>query len=101
MKLLHDTGFSKDERTAYTEIIFSNTIQSMRVILEAMEVLDINLANPDNQDAMDLILSQPNQISACTLPPDVVRAIQSLWADDGVKSTFDRSNEYQLNDSAS
>ncbi|ORZ23471.1 G protein alpha subunit [Absidia repens] len=101
MKLLHDTGFSKDERTAYTEIIFSNTIQSMRVILEAMEVLDIPLTNPDNQDAMDLILSQPNQISACTLPTDVVRAIQSLWADDGVKATFDRSNEYQLNDSAS
>ncbi|KAI8096793.1 G protein alpha subunit [Halteromyces radiatus] len=101
MKLIHDEGFSQDERIAYTEIIFSNTIQSMRVILEAMEILDINLANPDNQDAVNLIMNQPNQISSCSLPLDVVRAIQQLWADEGVKTTFNRSNEYQLNDSAS
>ncbi|CAO3642605.1 unnamed protein product [Cunninghamella blakesleeana] len=102
MKLIHDGGFSQDERTTYTEIIFSNTIQSMRVILEAMELLDIPLANPDqNQGAFDLILNQPNQITACNLPSDVVRAIKSLWTDEGVQDAFNRSNEYQLNDSAS
>ncbi|SAM04826.1 hypothetical protein [Absidia glauca] len=101
VKLLHDEGFSEDERLAYTEIIFSNTIQSMRVILEAMELLGVSLANPDNEDCVQLILNQPDQISTCALPTEVVRAIQNLWADDGVKTTFKRSNEYQLNDSAS
>lgn len=101
VKLLHDEGFSEDERLAYTEIIFSNTIQSMRVILEAMELLGVSLGNPDNEDCVQLILNQPDQISTCALPTDVVRAIQHLWADEGVQTTFKRSNEYQLNDSAS
>ncbi|KAI8330969.1 G protein alpha subunit [Chlamydoabsidia padenii] len=101
MKLLHAEGFNKDERMAYIEIIISNTIQSMRVILDAMEMLDINLEDNNNQSAAQLILNQPNQIDASALTGDVVRAIQSLWADQGVKITFQRSNEYQLNDSAS
>lgn len=101
MKLLHSEGFSKEERMAYTEIISSNTIQSMRVILDAMDMLEISLADPDaNQDAAQLILNQPNQLDACALTGDVVRAIQTLWKDDGVKEAFQRSNEYQLNDSA-
>ncbi|CAO3597797.1 unnamed protein product [Absidia cylindrospora] len=101
VKLIHDEGFSEEERLAYTEIIFSNTIQSMRVILDAMEMLDIPLANSNNNDAVQLIMIQPDQMSDCALPCDVVRAIKSLWADDGVKTAFNRSNEYQLNDSAS
>ena len=46
MKLIHDTGYSKEDRDSYKEIIFSNTIQSMRVIIEAMEKLEIPLGDP-------------------------------------------------------
>ncbi|KAJ2387062.1 guanine nucleotide-binding protein subunit alpha, partial [Coemansia sp. RSA 2603] len=30
MKLIHDGGYSQDERESFKEVIFSNTIQSMR-----------------------------------------------------------------------
>ncbi|KAJ1673823.1 guanine nucleotide-binding protein subunit alpha, partial [Spiromyces aspiralis] len=30
MKLIHDGGYSREERESFKEIIFSNTIQSMR-----------------------------------------------------------------------
>ncbi|KAI7111898.1 hypothetical protein KC324_g14463, partial [Hortaea werneckii] len=43
MKLIHEGGYSRDERESFREIIFSNTCQSMRVILEAMESLEIPL----------------------------------------------------------
>lgn len=43
-----DTGYSNEEREAYKEIVFSNTIQSMRVILEAMEHMNIDVGSPDN-----------------------------------------------------
>ncbi|KAG5457051.1 MAG: G-protein alpha subunit IN n subclass, partial [Olpidium bornovanus] len=39
MKLIHDNGFSDDERVAAREVIFSNIVQSMRAILEAMKSL--------------------------------------------------------------
>ncbi len=43
MKLIHEGGYSRDERESFKEIIFSNTVQSMRVILEAMESLELLL----------------------------------------------------------
>jgi len=43
MKLIHDNGYSEEEKIAFREIIFSNTVQSMRVILEAMQNMGISL----------------------------------------------------------
>jgi guanine nucleotide-binding protein subunit alpha len=43
MKLIHHGGYTEQERESYKEIIFSNTIQSMRAILKAMPQLDISL----------------------------------------------------------
>ncbi|KAI8070401.1 guanine nucleotide-binding protein subunit alpha [Gongronella butleri] len=101
MKLIHDEGFSQDERVAYIDIIYSNTIQSMRVILEAMEYLDIPLADAQNAVHEQTIAALPNQITSDLLNSQVVRAIKALWTDAGIQATFARSNEYQLNDSAS
>ncbi|ORX49789.1 guanine nucleotide-binding protein subunit alpha [Hesseltinella vesiculosa] len=101
MKLIHDEGFSQDERVAYIDIIYSNTLQSIRVILEAMEDLDISLGVPDNQTHVQTIMGLPSQISSDDMSSHVVIAIKTLWADPGVKEAFSRSSEYQLNDSAS
>ena len=35
-----------------------------------------------------------------SLPVSMVEQMRTLWSDAGVKSTFKRSNRYQLNDSA-
>jgi len=100
MKLIHDSGYTRDERESYKEIIFSNTIQSMRVILEAMENMGIPLAEPHNARHAHVVLSMPSQIEADSLPLEVSAAVRSLWADANVQVTFSRSREYQLNDSA-
>ncbi|CAO3596745.1 unnamed protein product [Absidia cylindrospora] len=99
MKLLHDGGFSRDEREAFKEIIFSNTIQSMRVILEAMQHMDVSLENMHRPFAT-IILDQPTQIERDFLSPDVTQAVRELWKDPNLQSVFERSREYQLNDSA-
>ena len=100
MKLIHDNGYSIDERESFREIIFSNTVQSMRVILEAMEAMDIPLQDARNSYQVQVILSLPNQLEGETLPHEVSVAIKSLWYDPGVQMCFNRSREYQLNDSA-
>ncbi|KAI9021026.1 G protein alpha subunit [Phycomyces nitens] len=101
MKLIHDGGFSPDERMNYREIIYSNTIQSMSVIVEAMETLGIQLENPANRGHKENIKVQPSQMDLYVMPDDIARAIVALWTDGGIQETFKRSNEYQLNDSAS
>ncbi|KAJ3179485.1 guanine nucleotide-binding protein subunit alpha [Gaertneriomyces sp. JEL0708] len=100
MKLIHDNGYSKEEREAFKEIIYSNTVQSMRVILEAMQAMGIPLAVPESTKHKSVILDLPNQIEAETFPPEVAVAVKALWNDAGIRECFDRSREYQLNDSA-
>ncbi|KAI9505923.1 guanine nucleotide-binding protein subunit alpha [Coemansia sp. RSA 1358] len=101
MKLIHDGGYSQEERESFKEVIFSNTIQSMRVLLEAMEALHISLEHSEYQMHSSVIMNMPSQIEADSLPVDVANAVKALWSDGGVRECFRRSNEFQLNDSAS
>jgi guanine nucleotide-binding protein subunit alpha len=100
MKLIHDGGYSEDEREAYREIIYSNTVQSMRVILEAMATLSVPLRDQKNRHHAELIMAQPSQIEKQFLASEITEAIRALWSDSNLQSVFERSREYQLNDSA-
>ena len=118
MKLIHHGGYNESERESYREIIYSNTIQSMRsvvdsmymvlvfthilpfrAILEAMPQLDLALS-PQNDARRATILALPPQIEADALPSDVADAIRSLWRDASIQEAVRRSREFQLNDSA-
>ncbi|KAG0294945.1 guanine nucleotide-binding protein subunit alpha [Dissophora globulifera] len=100
MKLIHDGGYSEDEKEAFKEIIFSNTVQSMRVILEAMDSMDLALYHDANRNYAIIIMSLPAQIEGQYMPHEVAVAVQNLWLDPNVQQAFARSREYQLNDSA-
>ncbi|KAJ3016330.1 guanine nucleotide-binding protein subunit alpha [Thoreauomyces humboldtii] len=100
MKLIHDNGYSNEERETFREIVFSNTVQSMRTILEAMTVMNVPLGNPANETHRGVIMELPHQIEAEAFPAEVTAAVKTLWVDEGVQACFARSREYQLNDSA-
>lgn len=100
MKLIHEGSYTDKERENYKEIIYSNTVQSMHVILDAMEMMGISLQHPEGSRYQDIIMSQPHQIEADYLPTEVADALLQLWKDPGVQECFGRSREYQLNDSA-
>ncbi|KAK9718096.1 guanine nucleotide-binding protein subunit alpha, variant 2 [Basidiobolus ranarum] len=99
MKLIHQDGYSKDERESFKEIIFSNTIQSMRVILEAMDGMSLSLGDAANSVHAETIIEHP-VFEGETLPTNVGEAVKCLWRDEGVLECFKRSREFQLNDSA-
>lgn len=101
MRLINEGSYSQEEREAYREIIFSNTIQSMRVILDAMEMMDQRLADASSLPYVDTIMALPHQIEGDRLEPEVATAVAVLWRDAGVRACFARSREFQLNDSAS
>lgn len=101
MKLIHDGGFTPEEKEAYKEVIFSNSVQSIHVLLEAMEILDIPLDDASNQGYFDYIMEQYQKMDYFSMPPELVKAIKQLWQDKGVQEAHSRRNEFQLNDSAS
>lgn len=100
MKLINEGGYTRDERESFKEIVFSNTVQSMRVILEAMESLELPLDDNNGEYHVQTIFMQPASIEGESLPPEVGNAIAMLWKDAGVQACFLRAREYQLNDSA-
>lgn len=72
----------------------------MRAIVEAMESLELRIAEEETQPYVQTILLQPSQLQGDILPPEVGVAIKTLWRDVGVRECFKRSREYQLNSSA-
>lgn len=49
MKLIYAQGFSKNEKLEWKPVVFSNIVQSFRVIFEAMEELSIPFEVPENE----------------------------------------------------
>lgn len=48
MKLIHAAGFSSVEKETYRSIVFLNIVQSIHLVLEAMEYYRIPLGDDDN-----------------------------------------------------
>lgn len=93
MKLIHDGGFTREDKETYKQVIHSNTLKSIHDLLEAMERLDISFANPENQVYFDLIMPSTD------MTPEIGKAIYQLWQDHGVKQAYNQRNEFQLYDS--
>ncbi|KAK4688711.1 hypothetical protein P7C73_g1409, partial [Tremellales sp. Uapishka_1] len=99
MRLIYNKPYDIEERDSYREIVYSNTIQSMRVLLEGVAMMGTPI-NPANQQRWETIMAAPMQIEGDVMPPVLVDAVNMLWHDEGVQQTFHRRNELQLNDSA-
>ncbi|KAJ7620971.1 heterotrimeric G protein alpha subunit B [Roridomyces roridus] len=96
-KLIHMDGYTTSERETYREIVFSNTIQSMRAILDAMPVLNLSLS-PQCETPRAIVLESPLQIDY--MPSELSNSLRQLWKDPGVQEAVRNSREFQLNDSA-
>jgi guanine nucleotide-binding protein subunit alpha len=49
MRLLYASGFSKNEREDYRCIIFSNILNAFKILVDAMEQLEITFENKENE----------------------------------------------------
>jgi guanine nucleotide-binding protein G(i) subunit alpha len=100
MKMIHANGYSDEEKESFKEIIFSNSVQSMKVIVEAMHNMAIQLQDSAKATQAEMVEDADNQVEGEVFPSELANAIKVLWEDDGIRATFERSSEYQLNDSA-
>merc|ERR1712135_79468 len=101
MKIIHETGYSKEECEQYRPVVYSNTIQSLMAIIRAMGQLRINFA--DSARAVDdarLFFTLASAADEGMLTFELAQVMKRLWMDGGVQHCFSRSREYQLNDSA-
>uniref|UniRef100_A0A8C4HS14 Adenylate cyclase-inhibiting G alpha protein n=2 Tax=Dicentrarchus labrax TaxID=13489 RepID=A0A8C4HS14_DICLA len=100
MKIIHEDGYSEEECKQYKVVVYSNTIQSIMAIIRAMGRLKIEFGDAARADDARQLFALASSAEEGILPAELATVIQRLWSDSGVQTCFDRSREYQLNDSA-
>lgn len=101
MKIIHDSGFTPEDFRQYKPVVYSNTIQSMVAILRAMQSLQISFSDyAREQDAKMVFDIVTRMEDTEPFSEEFLQAMKRLWTDASVQQCFQRSNEYQLNDSA-
>ncbi|KAM0418831.1 hypothetical protein ACHAPT_012196 [Fusarium lateritium] len=123
MKLIYSQGFSKNEKLEWKPVIFSNIVQSFKVISEAMSEHNIAFENPDNEASHFRPAPSPPMRRECyawscrggckhmahvlvehelspheRMPVDYLEPVKALWADSGVRAAVELGNEYALHD---
>jgi guanine nucleotide-binding protein G(i) subunit alpha len=82
MVILHNGGFTYEERVSYVEVIYSNTIQSMQAVLEALPLLDLHLQEGSMEAAGYVEELDPDERNT---DGRVREAIEILWEDPALK----------------
>jgi len=98
-RLMYDKPMEEDERLGYRDVILSNTLQSLSVVLDAMDMMGIEFeeqASPQEAHVISDLGSYPEW----PVSSQVATAVTNLYGDEGVKKAIVRRSEFQLNDSA-
>lgn len=107
-KIILDTTYSDVERKEFKDIIRTDMVMSMRVVLEAMEALELRFPGSPLEELPHTVEGHVQTIFQQTplmdfdkgIPVEVTEAIVALRNDKGVQECMERSHEYQLNDAA-
>ncbi|KAI9219316.1 guanine nucleotide binding protein, alpha subunit [Blastocladiella britannica] len=104
MKIIHQNGYTRDELVSFRATIFSNTVDSMRGLIEALRTLSIVYGVDVNSQLADRFvwLCDTRKINPDdpTLLPEAATIIESIWKDPVIPRVLSRSSEFYLLDSA-
>ncbi|XP_055533694.1 guanine nucleotide-binding protein G(f) subunit alpha [Wyeomyia smithii] len=100
MKILHEqNGFSFDERLDKLHDIIENIHESIYELVRHVILMNLQFDSKENHWCAQDILKIGKQ-APWHLSMEYVQRVRTLWADNGVRKCFKRSNEFQLIDSA-
>ncbi|CAF3794679.1 unnamed protein product [Rotaria sp. Silwood1] len=91
----------EEERVDKIPDIKRNIHDSLTSILRALDTISppVSLEHSENRERATYILTTAHQLDF-DYPPEFFDDVETLWRDGGVQECFQRSNEYQLIDSA-
>ena len=101
MKILHQNGFTQQECVAYRSIIIRNLIASLASILNAMKTLRIKFDDDNRIIDLKHFMTYSYNEKYPKVAMSFFELMKRLWLDQGTQACFQRSCEYQLDDSAS
>jgi len=100
MKIIHQDGFTEEERLSYKSVIFNNTFGAMKTMIIATEDLGIPIKSKNARKIAAKFTEEEDDYFHGDITKEIAEDIKILWADSAIQKAFKRSNEYQLTDSA-
>uniref|UniRef100_A0A6A7G6F3 Guanine nucleotide-binding protein alpha-1 subunit n=1 Tax=Hirondellea gigas TaxID=1518452 RepID=A0A6A7G6F3_9CRUS len=100
---LYGDGFSTEELTGYTHIVYNNTISAMKTLIE--ESFNLFEVTGDSEYQISPRCERhTKRIIGCEfdveIDPELADTIQTLWQDPGISRTFNERAKFQLSDGA-
>jgi GTPase SAR1 family protein len=96
MKIIHQEGYNREELEAFRSIVHSNTIQAIKVLVEACETFGYDLSM--YEASVERVTNLPLTSS---VSPQMAEEFKRLWGTEAIQKTYSRASEFQLPDSAS
>jgi guanine nucleotide-binding protein subunit alpha len=101
MKIIHQNGYTQEERTLYRLTIYKNLIDCMKALVGAMQQFEIEPEDQTVRDYVEYILEYNVDPDPDTpLDPKAADAVEAIWKDPAASKTMDRQSEFYLMDSA-
>ena len=98
MKIIHGQSLIDDTNTVeeYKEIIYSNIIKGMKVLIDARNKLGIDWGEEDSIGNAQHVFGFDKSAISGQLFRHYAPAIRQLWTDSGIQLAFERRVEFQL-----
>lgn len=101
MKIIHQNGYTQEERALYRLTIYKNLIDCMKAVIGAMRQFEIEPDSSTVKDHTDYIMEYNVDPDPDTpLDPKVADAVSAVWSDASIAKVMERQSEFYLMDSA-
>lgn len=99
LKIIHLKGFDEDERREFTVAVNDNVIFCIRSLIEGAQSLEIDLSEIE-AEIEEISDPQYSTAKENLITADLVKAIKTAWAHEGMQEAYSKSSQFQLYDSA-
>ncbi|KAG9104676.1 hypothetical protein FRC06_000062 [Ceratobasidium sp. 370] len=95
MRVIHNDQFTPQEIESYRQLVFSNIVRGLQMLLDALPKLDSSIS-PQNAPLVALIRSTPELRDDEPYPEQLLQPLQAIWGDPQVQQGWLRANEVAL-----
>lgn len=99
LRICHGDVYSRDDLLAFKPVVFSNTLQCMRKVIENSSKID-GCKYSRNLEPQAQMIMNPSLIIGDRFPSPLSDAIQLLWRDQGIRRCWEHRSQFQVFDSA-